>query len=71
MTSAAPFARIADGDGVGGARIDIGAYERQTVPGSSLVVDTLARRKRLKFAAGDLSLREAFAWRTAASAPTR
>ena len=55
----APFERIADGDGVGGARIDIGSYERQTVPGLSLIVDTLVDESDGNYDAGDLSLREA------------
>lgn len=37
----AVFARVADGDVAGGARIDIGAYERQVLPELNLVVDTL------------------------------
>jgi hypothetical protein len=28
----APLVRVVNGDGMGGARIDIGAYERQTIP---------------------------------------
>ena len=32
---------MADGDGAGGARIDIGAYERQNLPPEFFVVDTL------------------------------
>ncbi len=51
--------RIADGDGVGGARIDIGAYERQTVASLNLVVDTLVDESDGNYSAGDLSLREA------------
>ena len=55
----APFVRDFDGDGAGGARIDIGAYERQTFPGLNLVVDTTADEDDGDFSAGDLSLREA------------
>ena len=53
------FTRVADGDGVGGARIDIGAYERQVLPGLNLVVDTLADENDHDYSAGNLSLREA------------
>ena len=55
----APFVRIFDGDGAGGARIDIGAYERQTVAGLNLVVDTAVDEHDGDYSAGDLSLREA------------
>lgn len=58
----APFTRVFDGDGAGGARIDIGAYERQTVAGLSLVVDTLVDENDGNFSPGDLSLREALNW---------
>jgi CSLREA domain-containing protein len=54
-----PFVRVFDGDGDATARIDIGAYERQTLPGSSLIVDTLADEDDGDYSAGDLSLREA------------
>lgn len=47
-----PFVRVA------GDAIDVGAYERQSFPGS-LVVDTLADELDYDFSAGDLSLREA------------
>jgi predicted outer membrane repeat protein len=58
----APFVRVFDNDGVGGARIDIGAFERQTLPaGQSLVVDTLVDENDLNYGPGDLSLREAIA----------
>ena len=40
-------------------RIDIGAYERQTVPSLNLVVDTLVDESDGNYSAGDLSLREA------------
>ena len=55
----APFVRVFDGDGAGGARIDIGAYERQSVAGLNLVVDTAADEHDADYSAGDLSLREA------------
>ena len=54
----APFVRIFDGDGVGGARIDMGAYERQTLAASSFVVDTLVDEDDADYSAGDRSLRE-------------
>ena len=53
------FTRVFDGDGSGGARIDIGAYERQSVVGLSLVVDTLKDESDGDYSSGDLSLREA------------
>ena len=49
----APFLRN-DGGGV-----DIGAYERQTVAGLSLIVDTISDESDGDYSAGDLSLREA------------
>jgi hypothetical protein len=49
----APFLRVF------GGRIDIGAYERQTVAGSSLVVDTLTDETDGIYTSGELSLREA------------
>ena len=52
----APFTRVYDVDGVGGPRIDIGAYEAQPF---TLVVDTLADESDGDFSAGDFSLREA------------
>ena len=52
----APFVREFDGDGAGGARIDIGAYELQTL---SLVVDTLVDESDGDYSVGDVSLREA------------
>ncbi len=55
----APFVRVFDNDGVGGARIDIGSYERQAVSGLNLVVDTLVDENDVNYGAGDLSLREA------------
>ena len=54
----APFNRIVDG-GVNGAVIDIGAYERQTIPGLNLIVDTTDDENDGDYSAGDLSLREA------------
>jgi CSLREA domain-containing protein len=55
----AVFVRVADGDGSGGSRIDVGAYERQTLPDLDLVVDTLADENDHNYSDGDLSLREA------------
>ena len=55
------FARVADGDGGGGARIDIGAYERQTLPPEFFVVDTLIDDDDGNYSPGDVSLREAIA----------
>jgi CSLREA domain-containing protein len=55
----APFERIIDGDGANGARIDIGAYERQTLAGLSLVVDEVIDENDGDYSVGDLSLREA------------
>ena len=54
------FTRVFDGDGAGGARIDIGAFEKQN-PGTpqSFVVDTLADEVDGDYSAGDFSLREA------------
>ena len=54
------FTRVFNGDGAGGARIDIGAYEKQN-PGSpqAFVVDTLADEVNGDYSAGDFSLREA------------
>jgi hypothetical protein len=48
----APFTRFA-------GTVDIGAYERQTVSGLSLVVDTTADENDGNYGPGDLSLREA------------
>lgn len=50
------FSRVADGDGNGSSRIDIGAFEQQSV---TFIVDTLADESDGDFSAGDLSLREA------------
>ena len=54
------FVRVFDGDGVGGARSDIGAFERQN-PGTpqTFVVDTLVDEIDGNYSAGDFSLREA------------
>ena len=49
----APFGRVF------GGRIDIGAYELQSLPAGSLVVDTLVDESDGDYSAGDLSLREA------------
>jgi CSLREA domain-containing protein len=54
-----PFGRVADGDGIGGARIDIGAYERQPGEALSFVVDTLADENGDDYSPGSRSLREA------------
>ena len=54
-----PFIRVFDGDGMGGPRIDIGAYETQTVANLSLLVDTLVDESDGNYSAGDMSLREA------------
>lgn len=56
-----PFVRVFDGDAVGGARIDIGAFERQSVAGLNLVVDTVVDEVDGDYSAGNLSLREAVA----------
>ena len=56
----APFVRVINGDGVAGARIDIGAYEGQSVV-ELILVDTLVDENDGDFTAGDLSLREAVA----------
>ncbi|MCI0332111.1 MAG: hypothetical protein L0228_02655 [Planctomycetes bacterium] len=50
-----PFDRVEDGDGGGGVRIDMGAFEKAT----PIVVSTLVDESDGDFAAGDLSLREA------------
>jgi predicted outer membrane repeat protein len=55
----APFVRVFDDDDAGGARIDIGAYERQYVPGLDLVVDVVSDENNGDYSPGDLSLREA------------
>ena len=52
-----PFVRVFDSGG--GAIMDIGAYERQTLPIPSLVVDTLSDEADGDFSPGNLSLREA------------
>ena len=49
----APFGRVF------GGRIDIGAYELQSLPVGSLVVDTLVDESDGNYNAGDMSLREA------------
>ena len=53
------FTRVAEGDGVGATRVDIGAVERQGGIAVGLVVDTLVDEDDNNFSAGDLSLREA------------
>ena len=52
----APFERVFDGDASSGARIDIGAYEVQSL---DLMVDTVVDEIDFDHSAGDLSLREA------------
>jgi hypothetical protein len=54
-----PFSRVVDGDGAGGARIDMGAYERQESAPFHLFVDTLADELDGDYSSGDFSLREA------------
>jgi predicted outer membrane repeat protein len=56
-----PFGRIVNGDGVGNARIDMGAHERQAGEVFTLVVDTLVDENDGDYAPGDFSLREAIA----------
>jgi predicted outer membrane repeat protein len=53
-----PFQRVANGDGVGSARIDIGAYELQSLSAAGLVVDTTADEDDGDYSPGDRSLRE-------------
>ena len=48
-----PFLRIS------GVKVDMGAYEQQTVAGLSLIVDTNRDENDGNYSAGDLSLREA------------
>ncbi len=55
----APYGRVVDGNAVPGARIDIGAYERQPGEELSFVVDTLADDNGDDYSPGDRSLREA------------
>ncbi|MEX0613058.1 MAG: choice-of-anchor Q domain-containing protein, partial [Pirellulales bacterium] len=55
----APFVRVFDGAGADGARIDMGAFERQTLASLNLVVDTAADENDGDYSAGNLSLREA------------
>jgi hypothetical protein len=54
-----PLSRVVDGDGAGGARIDMGAYERQESAPFHLFVDTLADELDGDYSSGDFSLREA------------
>jgi len=63
----APFVRVYDGDGVGGARIDIGAHELQPPPSLHFVVDIAADEDDGNTSAGDLSLREAIGLANATS----
>jgi hypothetical protein len=56
----APFARVVDGNGSGGARVDIGAFELQPVSAAaSLVVTSPYDVVNGDLSASDLSLREA------------
>ncbi len=63
-----PFARVVDG---GGLRIDMGAYERQTVAANFFVVDTPVDEMDGDYSSGDVSLREPSMPPMSASAPTR
>ncbi len=54
----APFVRVYDDPVAAGTGIDIGAYERQTLPGFLLVVDTVTDEYDGDYSVGDLSLRE-------------
>jgi hypothetical protein len=54
-----PFSRVVDGDGMAGARIDMGSYERQESAPFHLFVDTLADELDGDYSSGDFSLREA------------
>ena len=54
-----PFSRVVDGDNMDGARIDMGAYERQESAPFHLFVDTLADELDGDYSSGDFSLREA------------
>jgi hypothetical protein len=56
-----PFSRVVDGDGMSGARIDMGSYERQESAPFHLIVDTLTDELDGDFSGGDFSLREALA----------
>ncbi|QDT00818.1 choice-of-anchor Q domain-containing protein [Adhaeretor mobilis] len=54
----APFFRVFDDPAVGTGQ-DMGAYERQNLPGTHIVVDTFMDENDGDYSAGDLSLREA------------
>lgn len=60
-----PQARVIDGDGISGPRIDVGAVESPLGETYSLVVDSLADENDGDHTAGDFSLREALAWANA------
>jgi len=53
----APFVRLFDDPAASGTGVDIGAYERQTVAGLNLTVDTNVDENDGDYSAGDLSLR--------------
>jgi hypothetical protein len=61
-----PFERIFDGDGEGGTRIDIGAYENRPL---TFVVDTLADESNSDYSVGDFALREAISLGNGSSNP--
>jgi parallel beta-helix repeat protein/predicted outer membrane repeat protein len=65
----AGFARIADGNFIAGARIDIGAYEQQSIQAASLIVDTLTDENDGNFSPGDFSLREAIGFANGLTGP--
>jgi CSLREA domain-containing protein len=56
-----PFVRVFDADNTGGARLDMGAVEVQTVLDSFFLVTTLDDEDDGDLSAGDVSLREAIA----------
>ena len=67
------FDRVLDGDGLGGARIDIGAFEAAAIEildPTSLVVSTDVDEFDGNFSEGDLSLREAIFLSNSVSTPT-
>ena len=54
-----PFVRVFAGDSAGGVRIDMGAYERQTLDTVTFAVDTVIDENDGDYSAGNFSLREA------------